>query len=288
MTNGNVTPPAPANYVNDDSVSIKAGVGMDSVQEPTQVETTDGVEEPTLKNDVEASDNPTGEAEGEAKHSSKTISELGEDRKRLAEQLIELARESEPAAEKLKELIANDSRIEKLIKTKFGEDYDSLVANKETAPESLSPEEVEKIKQQAKAEARYEAIMEEESKIKTKQLDLFAQSNALTTDEYETLKDYVRNLEGTKVAGQILGFEDALDAGLKLVNSDKANAGTQKAQMPAGGQVVNPPSNKTVEVTPELKAYGARVGRKAEDIARGLQSVNEKVGEDGVLRLSLD
>ena len=87
MTEQNVTPPAPAAYDNsNDELHVQAGEGMELGQElPPKEEITPKVEEPTQKNEVNAPATPVKvEAEGEAEHSSKTISELGEDRKRLA------------------------------------------------------------------------------------------------------------------------------------------------------------------------------------------------------------
>lgn len=267
-----------------DDVKVIAGEGM-NIQEPSNDESTGEVEGTTVKNEEKASDknlddvaaSQDSEAEGEAKHSSKTISELGEDRKKLAEQLIELARESDVAATKVKELVEQDPRIEKLLKTKFGKDYDSLMAD----PDETEQVDLEQLKKQARAEARIEAILEEETNLKTKQAETYAQSHALNSDEFEAFKETVSLLEDK------YGYEEALEKALLLVNRDKALAGVKAAQMPAGG-TVTPESEPKVQITPELNRYAGRVGRKAEEIAKGLKKVEERLDSDGVMRLSLD
>lgn len=273
MTDENV------NSTAGDDVKVVAGEGMNIDQEPQAQagETTVEVEE-TTQNETKAPET-TVEEGGAAEHSSKTISELGEDRKKLAEQLIELARTNDSASEKLKELVAQDPRIDKLIKTKFGKDYDALMAEPEKVEGSV---DLEQLKKQARAEARIEAILEEDAKVKAKQTEVFAQSHALNSDEYEALKETVSLLEDK------YGFDTALEKAILLVNRDKALAGSNSVPKPASGGTVAPGNEPKVEVTPELSRYAGRVGRKAEEIAKGLKKVEERLSPDGALRLSLE
>lgn len=288
MSEENVSPPGKPNYVADGVGGVKAGRGMGDVQEPAEVkakaETTDKGEETPPKNEEKASDTPKEEApaktedkpkekaEGDAERSSKLIAEIGEDRKRFANELIELARESETAAEKVKKLMEDDPRYEKLIKTKFGEDYDRLMEKKEPEGEI----DLAKVKEQAVIEARAEIILKEAEAAKAKQFDLFAQSNGLNSDEADGVKENAAILEDKH------GYEKALEMALMLVNRDKALASSGDSQLPKGGEITKEPEKK-VEATPELDAYASRYapGRSGEQVAEGLKRVEDRITTEG-------
>jgi|1_EtaG_2_1085319.scaffolds.fasta_scaffold00795_16 hypothetical protein len=257
-------------------------------QEPPQGETTAPVEDTTLKTPVEASDTPVEtvqpqpvEAEGDTKHSSKVISELGEDRKAVLGKFFERAKKDGATAEELKELIASNPRIEKLAKTKFGTDYDALMEAKATEPQAEV--DVEEIKRKAKLEAQLEAMQEEDARLRARQFDIFAQSQGLNSDEAEQVREHAELLE------EKFGYEGALEKSLLLVNKDKATAGSGY-QSPAGGQLSKEPDPTKVEVTDDLKAFvnkGYGTGRKPEAVAEGLQRVAKGLNPDGSYTLSL-
>ena len=283
MTEQNVTPPAPAAYDNsNEELHVQAGEGMELGQElPPKEDVTPKAEETAPKNEVNATATPEKvEAVGEAEHSSKTISELGEDRKRLASELIDLARTSETATNKVKELMEKDPRMERLIKTKFGSDYDRIMAGEVPAKAAtVEPVDIEKIKEQARVEARAEVIMQEAENTRQTQLTKFAQSNGLNSEEADQLKENSELLEAK------FGFEKALEMSLLIVNKDKANASKGTVKLPSGGQEIGQPPKK-VGATPELEAtvrkYG--LGRSAQQVAEGLQRVEERF-KDGTFHL---
>jgi len=275
----------------ENSMFAKETAPLDGVtlgQEPTKVETTPQVDEPTIKTPVEASNTTEQpaqveqkEVEGDTKHSSKVISELGEDRKKILEKFMESAKKSGIAADELKELMANDSRIEKLAKSKFGNDYDKLMDGESV--EEAPPVDIEAIKKKAKLEAQLEAMHEEDARLKAKQFDVFAQSYGLNSEEADQLKETAELLEGK------YSYEEALGKSLLLVNRDKAVLGGGY-QSPSGGQITKAPEPKTT-VTPELtafanKAYGS--SRKADEIVQGLDRVAKGLKPDGSYTLSLE
>jgi len=279
MTEGNVTPPKTPVY-DDSEIEVVAGRGMEEVQEPAEAETTDTVEDTTIKTQTEA---PVNQTEGDVKRSSKQIAELGEDRKRLASELIDLARESDIAAEKVKELMEEDPRMEKLIKTKFGDDYDRLIEGKPL--ERREKVDIERVKEQARVEARTEIILKEAEATKQKQFEIFAQSSGLNTSEAELVK------ENTELLESKYGYEKAMEMSLLLVNKDKALASTTQ-NLPSGTESSASPS-KEPQVTPELKAYTKRYmpGRTPQDVAEGLKRVDGRLSQEGdrqIFRLSED
>ena len=283
MTEENVAPPAPTVYA-DQEVGVKAGEGMEQVQEPSKDETTNQVEDTTQKHEEEASDKSKGEkqteAEGEAKHSSKLIAEMGEDRKRLAGELVDLARESDTAADKVRELVKADPKMEKLIKTKFGEDYDRIMSGESLQTEPKEEVDLEKFKEEARVEARAEILLKEAESTKTKQLEMFAQQNGLNSDETEQLKEHAEILEAK------YEYETALETALLIVSRDKASASKAGYQPPTGGQETEVAKDKGA-ATPGLETFVNRYmpGRNAKDVAEGLNRVEERIQPDGTFRL---
>ncbi len=283
MTEENVAPTPPPVYA-DDEVGVKAGEGMEQVQEPSSDETTDQVEDTTQKHEEEASDKPEGEnqveAGGDAKHSSKLIAEMGEDRKRLAGELVDLARESDTAADKIRELVKADPKMERLMKTKFGEDYDRIMSGESLQTEPKEEVDLEKFKEEARVEARAEILLKEVESTKTKQLEAFAQQNGLNSEEVEALKEHAEILEGKYEYGQ------ALEASLLIVSKDKAAASDKGYQAPKGGQETEVKNDKGA-VTPDIQTYVNKYmpGRDAKDVAKGLSRVEERIQPDGTFRL---
>lgn len=281
MSEENVTPdapagPSPVNYVNEDEISVRAGAGMEIAQEPSNDETTSEVEDTTLTNETKAPEANVEEG-GEAEHSSKTISDLGEDRKRLAGELIDLARESESASEKIKELCENDPRMDRLIKTKYGTDYDRIMAGESLAPvkEAVTEVDLAKIKEQAYVEAKAKILMEEAESVKSKQMEAFAQSNGLNTDELIALRENAEILESKH------GFERAMEMSLLIVNRDKAMAADKTVPMPSGGSMT--PVTKPKEKVDPAVAWVLKQkypGMTDKQIAERMQSVEGRIAKN--------
>ena len=253
---------------------FKAGATMQLDQEPSKDETTvTKVEDTTLKNEVTTP--AKAESGGDAKHPSKVISDLGEDRKRLGGKLIELARESETAREQVLQMIEEDSGMATFFKPKFGADYDALVSGK-PAPKAV---DAQKIREEERIKARAELIMEELGKNKMKQGETLAEQFGFSTDEAERLHTYAKLLEP-----ESKDYDEALRKAALVVNQDKANAGSSENPITRGGQEVKAPSGKNIEVTPELRSYARSMGRKAEDVAEGLKRVEARF-KDNVFTL---
>lgn len=274
MQDENVTPAGPpaAARIMTDEVSVQADKSMGLDQEPPIGETTINAEDTAQTTTTEAPEAQAVDG-GEAEHSSKVISDLGESRKKIAEKFIESARKSGIAAEDLKELVRDNPDIEKYVRTKFGNDYDRLVKEGVTpTAESFDPEEIEKIKKKAKIEAQLEAAQEEMARAKQKQLDVFAQTHGLNTDEYEQLKETADYLEGK------YEYEDALDKALMLVSRDKA-INKSRVQLPTG---TNDPAPQRQEVSRDAVDYIAKYDstRSREDIAKSLERVERGISKD--------
>ena len=290
MPQGNVTPPGPRQYADDTEIGVKAGAGMEIDPEPTQVETKVEAEDTAITTPETAPDSPKVEPEvqtedeagGESEHSSKLISEIGEDRKRLGEKLIELARSDSTAADQVKKLIEEDPKWDKFFKTKFGPDYDAIVKGDVLPP----PEQIDldQIRAEERARAKIEAIEEEDRKMRESALTKFAKTRSLNSEEFESFKETVSLLEGK------YGFEESFDKAGLLVNKDKAITGTSKSPVQTGSEKSAPQPKKTTIQSAELNEYARRYtpGRSGDEVAKGLQRVEEQLDSEGRMTLRLD
>lgn len=262
-----------------DELTPRMGEGMSQGQEPTTpvVETTAKVEDTTLNNEEKR---PEGEQKpvegGDSKQASAVISELGESRKKVIEKFIESAKKSGAVAEELKELIASDKVLEKTIKSKFGSDYDALMRGefdkKETQlSEEESKKQFEALKRKAKLEAELEVMKDEDSRLKAKQIKVFAEANGLNLEEVEAVK------ENADLLSEKYEFEDALNKALLLVNRDKAISGN-KFTPPAGGS--EKPVSGISNDNPVLNIYKkhlperdlTQVAKNLEEVSRGIKT----------------
>lgn len=267
-----------------DDFVIVAGKGMNIDTEPvdkgelkTPVATSASTkEEDTSTNEVLASDTPKEKAEGETNRASEIISSLGEDRKKLAENLLKLASESKEAEAQVKTLIEEDSSIAKLIKTKFGKSYDELMKPKKEREHF----DVDSIREEERIKARADIILEQISQNKTRELETFAQSKGFNSDEFQALKKYVDVLEKTD------GFEKALEKSAILVNSSKANTKRSSYSPVASVNDKEGAKTKPSDVSSDaILRHSRATNRKPEQIAKNLQEVEELIGEDGAFYL---
>lgn len=263
-----------------DELTPRMGEGMSQVQEPAvqSAETTNKVEETTINNEEKR---PEGEIKpvegGDSKQASAVISELGESRKKVIEKFIESAKKSGAVAEELKELIASDKVLEKTIKSKFGTDYDALMRGefdkKETQlSEEESKKQFETLKRKATLEARLEVMKEEDSRLKAKQVEVFAQANGLNLEEVESVK------ENADLLSEKYEFGEALNKALLLVNRDKAGNGNRFTP-PTGGS--EKPASGISSDNPLLKLYRTHVPeRDITQVAKSLEVVSKGIKTD--------
>lgn len=263
-----------------DDLMPKMGDNMQpQSQEPTvqTAETTAKVEDTTINNEEKRPEAKAEEGGDSKQEASRVINELGESRKKVLEKFIESAKKSGVVAEELKELISQDKALEKTIKSKFGNDYDALMRGDLTKPEAPINEEekakeYEKMKRKASLEAKLEVMKEETERIKTKQLEVFAQSNALNSEELEALK------ENAELLSEKYDYEDALSKALLIVNRDKAVAGNT-FQPPTGGR--EKPATAISNDNPILNTYKKHLPeRDLTQVARNLEEVSKNIQRD--------
>ena len=262
-----------------EEIKVVAGYGMNQAQEPSEQsdETTSQAEDTAIQNEEKRPEaqveTPKVEEGGDSKHNASTvINELGESRKKVLEKFIESAKKSGVVADELKELISQDKSLEKTFKSKFGDDYDALMRGDLAKPkEALTSEEYTKLKRKATLEAKLEVFKEEDERIKSKQIEVFAQSNALTLDEVEKLK------EMTDLLAEKYGFEESLDKALLLVNRDKAT--TAKTFTPPAGGNAKPQGG---EVDNELVQAQKKFmpDRDSKQFSENIESVKQRVQAD--------
>lgn len=279
MENANAGVTAP--ILSDDLIP-RMGEGMEpQSQEPITpvIETTAKVEDTTLNNEEKRPEGEKPVEGGDSKQeASRVINELGESRKKVLEKFIESARKSGVVAEELKDLISQDKNLEKTIKSKFGNDYDALMRGDLTKPETQVNEEdrakeYETMKRKASLEAKLEVMKEETERIKSKQIEVFAQSNALNSEELEALK------ENAELLSEKYEYEDALNKALLLVNRDKASTGN-KFQPPTGGSDRQPVSAINND-NPLLNVYKKHLPeRDLSQVAQNLEEVSKNIQRD--------
>ena len=241
------------NVTQDDNLLV---VVEEEGQEPSEEadETEAGVEDTTIKNEAEVADSPKGESASEVKRSSQIINQLGEDKKRLVGELIQLAKDSPEAQEKLSTMVDGDDSLSAYIRKKFGADYDQLI--KKTAA-STDAVDIDAIRAQERAQARADILLEQLESNKNKTVDTMAASLGFNSGE---VSEFRKNVNLFSSAGEDL--DTAIHKASIIVNSSKAMAGHRPN--------VLPPTGGTEEVAPR--------GKQEVKISRGLASVAGNYG----------
>jgi len=266
-----------------DGLSIKAGDSMELDNTPPSEDREQVEGEETPINEVIPEADQT--AEGTPERFGKVARELGERTKKLAEGYIELARNNETSKRMVLEKVESDPDLKTYFSKKFGTDYASKIGEAPTEPQF----DEKTVREQERAKVKLEILEQQQSEVRSKQLDNFAQSVGFNTDEHEALKDNANILVGQTVGGVTLDWTLAIEKAALLVNQSKAKHRISFSSVGQEGSA-SPEPQKT-QVTEELKTfqkmtYGS--SRTPEDIAKGLDRVKEQTGEDGTFRLSLD
>lgn len=252
-------------------------------QEPLEESEEEGGEEETSINNeakaVEQDEEDSQESESESeeagavKHSeSEIIRSLGEDKKKLADSLMKLASESDTAREQVKSMIANDPAMDRYMKTKFGENYDSLQEVTEK-PEAV---DVETVRAEERAKAKVEALQETYLEKERQAIDEFAELKAFTADEADKLKEEVDFLKGK------YEFQEALTLAGNLVNPTKTSVSSKTTIIQGNSDKVTPEA-KTDEIVGEI---AKRTSRDPKRVQESLKIVEDNY-KDGVLHLPM-
>jgi len=238
---------------------------------------TTAAEETAKQNDTQANDKPSeeGEAGGEVDtNASKIISNLGEDKKVFAQQLIDLAKQSDANREVVKNLIKGRPDVEKYFKSKFGEEYDTYFKMQEQSGVNTETAglDVAKIREEERAKARADVYFEEFEKKNAKAVEELQQPNNTPQKNMMRYHALLKILESEMEFGEDL----LMKAGL-LVNVEKTTAGKKMPAMPTKGNEAKAPDPDKKKTTvsaddPNLRKYANNIGRTPESILEGLSS----------------
>jgi hypothetical protein len=210
---------------------------------------------------------------------SKKARESGERQKRLAQTLIESAKTSDSALQSLKAACSSDPSLERYLKNTFPKEYARLI-RQQVDDEPLFDAEA------AKMQAKLEVFAETEKLRKEDKAEDYASDLGFNVEEAEQLKDLALTLEGQKIGGIELDFDQALKKAAMAVREDKAKAGLINIQ---GGipQVRSAEIKKDVELD-ALAAMGRKLsGRDPEQIKENLKIIQDNY-KDGVLTIPVN
>lgn len=150
---------------------------------------------------------------------------LGESRRKLAGTLLESASQSEVARDNFKKLVEEDKDLDKYFRKHFPKQYSQTL---EDQPEAIESLDKDTFKQAARAELLLEEIREEKEELT---IDL-AKRLKFTQLEAEELQDMAVKLEGTKIGGKELDWDEALKRAARIIRPDKAKVGL--TSLPSG------------------------------------------------------
>tara|TARA_Y100000310_G_scaffold121377_1_gene120164 strand:+ start:577 stop:1422 length:846 start_codon:yes stop_codon:yes gene_type:complete len=240
------------------------------VEETTDlVETTASVEEPTKQNETERSEK---DGESESPNPSKVINDLGEDKKKLAQDLISLASESENAKELVKQRIADDPKMDLYLKKKFGAEYD-LLFKEQQATETTSEVDLDKIREEERAKIKADMIFEQVESQKSKEIEIFAVQKGFNSTELEQLKEYVSLLESKE------DLDVAIQKGGLLVNQSKTLS-KQTTSEPKSESMATDKAPEEKTYTDDFASFAKRHSRDPQEYYNSLKSVEDKLDGD--------
>ncbi len=241
----------------DDKIKEEIEVKVeDDPKEPVKAETEGKGEETPLKNET-----PKQESPGEKRSAGEVIANLGNEKKDMASKLVALAKTNDDARKEVREMLLNDPATAGYLKSKFGEDYDSIVGDKPLKEDTV---DVVKIREQERVKAQAEAITAQMQSTNEKMLEEKAKELGFTSDEFETFKSKVELLGG--------GESAVRDAAL-IVNQVKATA-NKGEYSPEGGEA-DKPVTKQVTITPGLNDFSKGQGLDQKDFASGIARVKD-------------
>lgn len=241
---------------------------VEGSQEPTNEVETTGTGEDTPINETKASVEG-----GDAKRSSQLISQLGEEKRQIAEKLVALGKTSPEAQAQLKEMVEADTSLATYFKKKFGTEYDNLVAS---SPEARP--DLDTIREQERAKARAELLQEQFQNATQKEIDGKAQSYRFNSEEVSIFKQKVDLLMR---AGD--SVDEAIKNAALLTNPTKATAGSYGSDLPPTGQQAPPQhtvTTQTYKISPAMAEFGeSRFGGR-QGLAEAIKSIKDRTTED--------
>jgi len=274
----------------DDIVVADESLGLELEPSDEPDESTLQEEDTSNKNEEKATDSQKdpdgelkGEAGGDAKHSGKLLNELGESRKVLAQDLIALAQESGTAREMVKKRIEESPALEKLFKSKFGEQYDALMKGGQLDipdKKQITDAELATIEERARIKAKAELLESAAQEKLESDLESYAMSQNFDSDELIELRKAVDILKGS------YEMEDAIQKAALIVNQSKVNAVRSGVVPSGGGANVRPEqSDDFLKDLPEdtLKQYANVTGQKPEEVIQNLKDIKERTSEGGTV-----
>jgi len=240
------------NEVPTDDKAVEVEIKVEDDPKPVDTETEGGGEETPTKNETSEPG-----SRDEKRSAGQVIADLGNEKKDIASKLIALAKTNPDAKKEVREMLLNDPSTAGYLKTKFGDDYDSIVGDKPLKEDTV---DVDKIREQERTKAQAEALKAQLQSNSDKMLTEKAKEFGFTSDEFDKFKSKVDLLGGT---------EDAIKDAAMIVNSAKANANAGEYS-PEGGEA-DKPVKKQVTITPGLNEFSKSQqdkGKFATDIAR--------------------
>ena len=227
-------------------------------------------EEPSLATEEKTSEqkqNPSDFNSG-----SKKARQMGETRKALAKTLIEAAKTSPTAAEALKATVSKDTDLERYLKKHWSKDYAEIIEGRTVEPEETVSPEVYKV--QAKAEILAEQLRQQ----KREDVEDYAEELGFTRDETEELIELANKLEGTKLGGVTLDFDQAKQRAAYAIRGDKARAAGAITNLPSGtGHETAQRMLKQEEVNSLADKAKKLSGRSKEQITKNLETVEQNL-----------
>lgn len=203
-------------------------------------------------------DSPKPKSQDEKRSAGKVIAQLGNDKKGFASQLVSLAKTSEVARQAVKAQLIQDPVSASYLKNKFGSDYDLIIGDK---PIEKDNQDIEKIKEQARAQAEAEAIKVQLQRNHEEMLRHKAEQYKFTNDEFELYKTKVELLGGD---------EKAIDDAALIVNYKKVTA--KKGEFATEGEATQP-KKREVTITPALSSFSDNQHLDKKTFASDIQRV---------------
>jgi len=215
---------------------------------------------------------------------AKKARKLGESRRKLAHTLLKEARKNPEIRETVKQMITEDPDLDKYFRKSWPDDHRNILSAEYQEEEDVSIRESE---EQIKTKARMEILAEQIREDKFEQAYDLAFQLGFTTGEAEALKDLALKLEGQKIAGEELTYEEALKRAAYTVRPDRMRASNMDVtSLPSGTPQVERPNivkqQKNDMMVEQIKRFRGD-GRK--NIEKSLSMVEKNLRKDGSLVL---
>lgn len=210
---------------------------------------------------------------------------LGESRKKLAEVLLQNAKDSQEIREQVKSLCQKEPELDKYLSKYFKKDYEVIFKDK--LVEEVEAEELE-TKEKAKAVARAELLVEQLREEKQEMIYDFAHKLSFTSSEAAALKDMVLRLEGQQIGDEELNFDEALKRAAHIIRPDKTRA--VLTSIPSGMTAETTPSVQNAEKNERIALVAKKLGAgKTQEVMKNLEFVDKHYdAKRGVFQIPLD